>query len=198
MDNCFATVRFYKWIGLKTKQLSLETKRAMRPWTAHLRKQAEDQTHNLNKPDCLKLSNYDRHWLKVLILTNIAKCVYVFIYLTVFLNFCTRLFCKFVTLTFNLPEQIFQMALLLLIENNCAKSFWNPCINVEVMAHTNPDGGTHASTPHTHAHMCTQIHIHQIKIVTPMSCSLQVGSTKMELNTEIRKKFTALLPTLEK
>ena len=29
---------------------------------------------------------------------------------------------------------MFQMALLLLKENNCAKSFWNPCINVEVMA----------------------------------------------------------------
>ena len=32
-----------------------------------------------------------------------------------------------VTLTFNLPEQMFQM-------NNCARLFWNPCTNVEVMA----------------------------------------------------------------
>ena len=39
-----------------------------------------------------------------------------------------------VTLIFNLPEQMFQMALLLLKENNCAKLFWNPCINVQVMA----------------------------------------------------------------
>ena len=41
-----------------------------------------------------------------------------------------------VTLTFNLPEQMFQMAFLLLKENNCAKLFWNPCINVQVMART--------------------------------------------------------------
>ena len=41
-----------------------------------------------------------------------------------------------VTLTFNLPQPIFQMALLLLKENNCTKLFWNPCINVEVMAQT--------------------------------------------------------------
>ena len=34
-----------------------------------------------------------------------------------------------VTLTFKLPEQMFQM-------NNCAKLYWNPCINVEVMART--------------------------------------------------------------
>ena len=39
-----------------------------------------------------------------------------------------------VTLTFNLPEKMFQIALLLLEDNNCAKSFWNPCINVPVMA----------------------------------------------------------------
>ena len=41
-----------------------------------------------------------------------------------------------VTLTFNLPEKMFQMALLLLEDNNCAKLFWNPCINVQVMAQT--------------------------------------------------------------
>ena len=34
-----------------------------------------------------------------------------------------------VTLTFNLSEQMFQMII-------CAKLFWNPCINVEVMART--------------------------------------------------------------
>ena len=39
-----------------------------------------------------------------------------------------------VTLTFNLPKQMFQMALLLLKENNCVKLFWNPCIKVGVMA----------------------------------------------------------------
>ena len=41
-----------------------------------------------------------------------------------------------VTLTFNIPEQMFQKTLLLLKENNCAKLFWNPCINIEVMAWT--------------------------------------------------------------
>ena len=41
-----------------------------------------------------------------------------------------------VTLNFNLIEQMFQMALLLLKKNNCAKLFWNICINVEVMAWT--------------------------------------------------------------
>ena len=41
-----------------------------------------------------------------------------------------------VTLTFNQPEQMFQMALLLFKENNFTKLFWNPCINVEVMAWT--------------------------------------------------------------
>ena len=41
-----------------------------------------------------------------------------------------------VTLTFNQPKQMFKMALLLLKENTCAKLFWNPCINVQVMART--------------------------------------------------------------
>ena len=41
-----------------------------------------------------------------------------------------------VNLIFNLPKQMFQMALLLLKEDTCAKLFWNPCINVEVMAQT--------------------------------------------------------------
>ena len=40
------------------------------------------------------------------------------------------------TLTCNLPEKMFQMALLHLESNNCAKSFCNPCINVQVMART--------------------------------------------------------------
>ena len=38
-----------------------------------------------------------------------------------------------VTLTFNLPEKLFQMVLFFLKGNNCAKLFWNPCINVQVM-----------------------------------------------------------------
>ena len=55
-----------------------------------------------------------------------------------------------VILTFNLPEQMFQMTLLLLKEKNCAKSFWNPCTNVQVMAWTNPDGHMHAQCTHAH------------------------------------------------
>ena len=39
-----------------------------------------------------------------------------------------------VTLTFNRHEQTLQMALLLFKKKNCATLFWNPCINVEVMA----------------------------------------------------------------
>ena len=35
-------------------------------------------------------------------------------------------------LTFNLHEKMFQMALLLLEDINCAKLFWNPCINVQL------------------------------------------------------------------
>ena len=41
-----------------------------------------------------------------------------------------------VTLTFSLPEQMFQIALLFLMDNICAKLFWNSCINVQVMTRT--------------------------------------------------------------
>ena len=45
---------------------------------------------------------------------------------------------KFIlTLTFNLTEQIFQMALLLLKENNCAKLFRNRCIHVQDIVQRN-------------------------------------------------------------
>ena len=80
-----------------------------------------------------------------------------------------------VTLTFNLPEKMFQTALLLLNmfkENNCAeqpKLFWNSCINVEVMTWTNPDRCTYAHT-----------HIHWTEVVTTMSHLLQACSTKKE------------------
>ena len=40
------------------------------------------------------------------------------------------------TLTFNLPEKMFQMTLFLLKGNNCAKLFLNRCINVQVMVRT--------------------------------------------------------------
>ena len=41
-----------------------------------------------------------------------------------------------VTLNFNVPDKMFQMARLLVKENNCAKLFRNPCIHVEVMGRT--------------------------------------------------------------
>ena len=41
-----------------------------------------------------------------------------------------------VTLTFNLPEKMFQIALLLLEGNNCANLLKTLCINVQVMART--------------------------------------------------------------
>ena len=50
-----------------------------------------------------------------------------------------NLYLTHVTLTFNLPEKMFQMALLLLQGNNCAKFaklFCNPCINVQIMLRT--------------------------------------------------------------
>ena len=54
-----------------------------------------------------------------------------------------------VNLTFNLPEQMFSNGTAIVKKTNYAKLFWNPCINVEVMARTNQDGPT--DTP-THAH----------------------------------------------
>ena len=63
-----------------------------------------------------------------------------------------------VTLTFYLPK-MFQRTPLLLKGNNCAKLFWNPCINIQVVVRTNPDG-------------CRDIH--RTKIVTYP----QAGSTK--------------------
>ena len=71
-----------------------------------------------------------------------------------------------VTLTFNLPIQMFQTALVLVKENTCAKLFWNPCINVEVMAQRNLDERA--------THVC--ILIHWTDIVTTKSRSLQAGS----------------------
>ena len=68
----------------------------MRPGLTHLNKQAKSQIHHLNKPDCLKLSNYERHWVKIkkIILAYIAKIVHALIYLTAFINFCTKIFYK--------------------------------------------------------------------------------------------------------
>ena len=80
-----------------------------------------------------------------------------------------------VTLIFNLPQQMFQMVLLLVRENNCANLFWNLCTNVQVMAQTYPDGCMHKQ--HT-MHTCTHIPVHRTEVVTTISRSPQVGLTK--------------------
>ena len=54
-----------------------------------------------------------------------------------------------VTLIFSLPEQMFQTALLLHEDNNCAKFFWNPCTNEQVMAQTNLDRHMHNARTYT-------------------------------------------------
>ena len=66
-----------------------------------------------------------------------------------------------VSLTFNLAKNMFQMALLLLKENNWAKLLWNSCINVEVIAYRNLNGCRQAQ--------CT--HVHRTELVTTMSRS---------------------------
>ena len=43
-------------------------------------------------------------------------------------------------------EWIFQIAILLIKGNNCAKLLWNPYINIIVLVQTNPDGRTHKRT----------------------------------------------------
>ena len=63
----------------------------------YLCKQANSPTNPLNKPDCLKLSIYNRHWFKVKERAKpiLQKNAHIFIYLTVFINFCTQIFYKF-------------------------------------------------------------------------------------------------------
>ena len=56
-----------------------------------------------------------------------------------------------VTLTSKLPEQMFRMALLLLWENNFAKLLWNPCTNVEYWPEqSQTDARTHNARTHIH------------------------------------------------
>ena len=80
---------------------------------------------------------------------------------------------------------MFQMALLLLKDNNCDKIFCNPYTIVEVMAQTNQNGWMHAcmhahTHTHTHTHMHKCMHIQQGKIETTMSLSPQAGSTNID------------------
>ena len=68
------------------------------------------------------------------------------------------------------------------------RGFWNPCINVEVMACTNPGGRTHVQ------HM----HIHRTEIVTTMSWSPQAGWTKMLFLDKLKRSFTKISLNLAK
>ena len=54
-----------------------------------------------------------------------------------------------VTLTFSLPEQMFQKAFLLIEDNNCSKLFWNPFPNEPLMAQTNLDRHMHNARTYT-------------------------------------------------
>ena len=77
-----------------------------------------------------------------------------------------------VTLTFNLPEQMFQMALLLLKGEQLCQivfKFMHKCTSY------GPDKSGQMDT-HTH-----NTHMYWTEVVTTMSRSLQVGSTKSKL-----------------
>ena len=90
-----------------------------------------------------------------------------------------------VTLTFNIPEQMFKWHCYS-SKKTAAPNYWNSCINVEVMAWTNPEGCLLVGKHHTckmHAPQCT--HIHRTEIVTIMSRSPQAGLTKWWQNVEI-------------
>ena len=67
-----------------------------------------------------------------------------------------------VTLTFNLPKKMFQMALFSLKGNNCAKLFSNPCINVQVMART--------SSIHVYDHFDLYLHSVTLTFNLPKKC----------------------------
>ena len=71
-----------------------------------------------------------------------------------------------VTLTLHLPEQMFQMALLLLKENNCATLIWNQSINVEVMAGTTSIYVHFIIWPSTYLNKCFKWHCYSSKRTT--------------------------------
>ena len=82
------TVKCYNHILFHTHAKRLYNKRALRPWIAHLIKQAKDQIHNVNKPD---------YWLKAEGWAGpiLGKKVHVLIYATAFITFCTQIFYTF-------------------------------------------------------------------------------------------------------
>ena len=58
----------------------------------------------------------------------------------------TKIWLSSLTLILDLPERMFQMAHLHVIENNSVILFWNPSAIVEVTVRTNLDGCRHACT----------------------------------------------------
>ena len=77
-----------------------------------------------------------------------------------------------VNLTFNLPDQIVQMALLLFKKNHCATLFWNLCIHVEVMA------GTSSTLPmkKLSSIMVIQFRWYITFVYCRLSCAISFGS----------------------
>ena len=75
--------------------------------------------------------------------------------LSVELEGCPRTTCRvLVTLNFDLPKCMFQMAHLHVMEDNCVKIFWNPTTIVNAMVRTNSDGRRDAHTPNYYCINC--------------------------------------------
>ena len=88
------------------------------------------------------------------------------------------------TLTFNVPEQIFQMALLHVKENNWAKLFLKS-MNKSISYGPDKSGQTHNPRMHEPCTSHTQrMHINRTEVVPTMSRSLQAGSTEMQWNQD--------------
>ena len=86
----------------------------------------------------------------------------------------TKIWPSSVTLTLCLPEQMFQMAHLHIMVNNCVKLFWNPSTIIEVMVLT--FSGTHT-------------HIDWTVIETTISRSPQASTTILRAVALIQMKY---------
>ena len=88
------------------------------------------------------------------------------IHVEIHLKFPAKILPSSVTLTLDLPEGMFQMAHLHVMENNCVKLAWNQSTIIEVMVQTYLDG---------------RMHIHRTDIVTIMSnaCTNTQGMFQM-------------------
>ena len=85
----------------RMKKRNNKNKRAIRPWLAHLSKQAKGQTPHSKKKkklNNLKLSKHERlvKGQRTIWTSNAKKNVLVLTYLTVSINFCTKIFDNFI------------------------------------------------------------------------------------------------------